>query len=450
MQQLTGADAIFLSIETETLSGHTGGLVILDPREARDFSFSRIRDLLAERIPQHAPIFLRRLREVPFGLDRPYWAEDEYFDLDWHIHRAAVPAPGGDKELADLCGHLFASKLDRSRPLWEVWFIEGLAEGRVAVLMKTHHCMIDGVSGASLADLMFDLEPEPTGNEAAGSTVPPASTVPSASTVPPARADEPEVTDLELLFRGVWNLASSPLTVLEGAARVVRRGAEQWSRGKSVFSGAQRLGFNRPVGGARALAWSSISLLAAKTVARRLGVKLNDVVLYVCSQALLAHLESTGETIPEALVAMCPVSTRAEGDDSPGNQFDWMYVDCPGHAVDPASDVAEIHRRSAAEKEVARALAKIGPPEFGDAVPPALLRGASQLLAASLGALPTLPTTANMVVSNVPGPPVPLYSAGARVDAIFPISVLMFDQTLNVTVLSNVDRLDFGLWSIRT
>ncbi len=160
MKQLPGSDAIFLSMETPNVHAHTGGLTILDPSTCDDFSFEKLKAVTAQRI-RLAPKFTWKLREVLFGLDRPYWIEDPDFDVANHMHRIGVPQPGGMRELGDLCSDLFAHKLDRRRPLWEMWYIEGLEGGKVALFSKTHHCMIDGVSGSDLGQLMCDVEPSP-------------------------------------------------------------------------------------------------------------------------------------------------------------------------------------------------------------------------------------------------------------------------------------------------
>src|SRR5262249_49966874 len=160
MQQLPGADSIFLALETPTLYMHTGALTILDPAGSPGLGFQRLRETIAERIVQ-APRFTLKLREVPFGLDRPYFVEDPDIDVRRHLHRVGCPSPGGPRELAELVGDIAGRALDRRHALWELWFVEGLEGGRVATVMKTHHCLVDGVSGAGLGEILADLEPDP-------------------------------------------------------------------------------------------------------------------------------------------------------------------------------------------------------------------------------------------------------------------------------------------------
>ena len=160
MEQLPGSDALFLAVETDTVYAHIGGLTILDPTKAPGFSYARLIEIAGERLRQ-VPRFRKKLRRVPFDLDRPYLVDDPDFEVEKHIRRIAVPSPGGLRELAEVVGHLYARHLDRRKSLWEMWFIERLANGRVALFFKTHHAIMDGASGAGLAQLFFDTEPNP-------------------------------------------------------------------------------------------------------------------------------------------------------------------------------------------------------------------------------------------------------------------------------------------------
>ena len=431
LKQLPGSDSVFLAMETPDLHGHTGGLVILDPSEAPDFHLDKIVDLLIERLEIHAPEFLRKVCEVPFGLDRPYWVDDPDFTLDRHIHRIALPSPGTDRQLADLCGYLHSRKLERDRPLWEMWLIEGLMDGRVAVFAKTHHALMDGVSGAGLAKLMFDIEPSP----------PPSPT--------PIKTPERELleapTSSQMLRRAVFNLAGSPRAITDYVAANVTRAAKHLWAGRSIATDAPRLSFNENVGPERTLSWSSVPLDETKALAKRLGVKVNDVVLYLVSRSLERYLAAIGDQVPAKFVMNCPVSTRTgEENEELGNQVDWMYVTCPAGIGDPVEATRWIHESAIREKQTLEEVSIENAPVFADSVPPALVALGSRL---AENIVTMLPASFNLVVSNVPGPPIPLYTAGAKVEALYPISVLMYDQPLNATVLSNVDRIDFGFVS---
>ncbi len=427
MEQVAGADAIFLAAETPTLHGHVGGLVIIDPSDAPDFGPERVAQLLAERIPRNAPRFAQKLVEVPLGLDLPYWVDDPDFDVAHHVRRIAVPSPGGMRELAELCGYLFEQKLDRRRPLWEMWFIEGVEDGRVAIFAKNHHCMMDGMAGAALGQLMLDLQPD-------APPPPPGPRMPYRYDPPPG--------DLEMLLRGGARLLGRPVSFARYAGRMLQRGLATWSQGASLFESGQHLAFNRAIGPKRAFATSSVPLADVKALARQLRVKLNDVILELCVSAVRRYLAAAGEPLEGPIFLGCPISTRELGDTSLGNQLDAMYVSCPLELSDPLERVRTLHANAASAKELAKALLPVSLPSMGDTAPPLLINLSSRALGAVAG---SIPTGCNVTVSNVPGPPAPLYSAGARVDAMYPISLLAFDQGLNITAISYTDRLDFGL-----
>ena len=191
MKRLSGTDALFLSTETPAWHQHVGGLTVVDPSESDRFSFEEVRRTLLERIPR-VPKFRWKLKEVPLHLDRAVWIEDEDFDVDKHLRRIAVPSPGGRREVGDLVGMLMSYQLDRRRPLWEMWYVEGVAGDQVALITKYHHCLMDGVSGAGLAEQLFDLEPNPpTGRRCRRRAKTRASTSPPTSSSSPARWSPP-------------------------------------------------------------------------------------------------------------------------------------------------------------------------------------------------------------------------------------------------------------------
>jgi diacylglycerol O-acyltransferase len=435
MQQLPGMDAAFLALETPEVHGHTGGLLILDPTGAVGFGFDRLQATVAERLPG-VPRFRSVLREVPFGLDRPYWVEDSDFDVSRHFHRVAVPSPGGIRDLADLAGYLFSHKLERRRPLWEMWFIEGLDGGRVAILAKMHHCLMDGVSGAALGELLCDLEPNPPARTDNG---PPSSPVPVHTP-----------GDLELLARAVGHLALSPLRLGRLAGRSLLHGRRalallQPGEIARTLRGAPRLKLNGRIGSRRAFATASVPLDAVKAVGQELGVTINDVVLALTSTALRHYLSSVNELPAEPLVFTCPVSTRQGEDLALGNQVTLMNVSCATNPENPVDRLLCIHADARKSKQRARAMTDVaravGAADLGDAIPPALVHLG---LRTAMSWSSLIPLPCNVLVSNVPGPPVPLYAAGARIEAMYPLSLLASGQGLNVTVLSFIDRLDFG------
>jgi WS/DGAT/MGAT family acyltransferase len=431
LHQLASGDAVFLSTETATAWGHIGGLSILDPSTTTGFGFEKLVRSVEARIPL-VPRFTWRLREVPLGLDEPYWVESERFDVRHHVRRIAVPAPGGMQQLGELAGHLFSRPMDRSRPLWEIWLIEGLEGGRFAMFMKTHHSLMDGQAGVGLAEVMTDLS--------ADATQPPL--VPDVMNEAPPKA--PGLLDL------AWNAARNT------AGRQVKRAGHVatafdsfvWkplTRGadapaQPAWSEVPKVSFNAGVSERRYFACTSLDLEALKEIKKHFDVTLNDVVLEVIGGALRRWLRAKGELPEQPLIALCPVSLRDTGDQRLNNQVTTMAVSMATHLADPAERLRAIAGSSRRSKEsmggsfdVLAALAESFAPGVVSAV-----TNAAALAAESI------PLPGNLVVSNVRGTPVPLYMAGARVDAMFPMSVLQSGQGLNATVVSYMGTMQFG------
>ncbi|MCZ6464615.1 MAG: wax ester/triacylglycerol synthase family O-acyltransferase [Proteobacteria bacterium] len=444
MPQLPGSDSIFLAMETDTIHSHIGGVLILDASDSEGFGVERVMDVLRERLPL-APRFTWKLKEVPFGLDRPYWVPDPDFDVARHVRRVALPSPGGLPELAELVGHLHGQKLDRSRPLWEVWFIEGLEDGRSALLMKTHHCLMDGVAGADLSRLICDVEPDPE--------------QPARVALQEEGADEGVPADLEIALRGIARCMTAPSRLARYAGQALLRGGTLLgflARGEKpqLALPAPRVSFNGSIGPRRAVAWSSVPLADVKAVKNELArgafkPTVNDVVLELCGSALRRYLEMRGERPDGSLAASCPVSTREAGEKSGGNgtqannQLANMVLSLATDLDDPVERLEQIHRNASRSKALTRALLSTPIAAMGDTLPPAVLGGVWQ----ALMALPaeSAPLPANLVVSNVQGPPIPLYHAGARVEAMYPISILATGQGLNITLVSYSGCVYFGV-----
>src|SRR4051812_26096053 len=302
MQRLTGIDAGFLYMETPSSAMHVAGLAIYDPGDVEGGwdPLERVTDLVSRRLDA-APPFRRRLATVPFGLHHPVWIEDPDFDLSWHIRHIAVPAPGGAHQLAELAAHLNSLQLDRSRPLWEMWVIEGLEGGKVATLTKVHHSAIDGASGNQLTVSLFDLTPE------------------IAELPPPEHPWKPdhEPSDLELLGYAANSLVRTPFRVVKTARNTVgsllnlRRNRGEIAPPPSPFS-APRTSINQAITSHRSYAMTTLSLSEVKEVKNAFGVTVNDVVLAVCGGALRTYFEGIGEEVDGPLVAMVPVSVRAD------------------------------------------------------------------------------------------------------------------------------------------
>jgi WS/DGAT/MGAT family acyltransferase len=435
MQRLTGLDASFLSLETPTSHMHVAGLAVFDPSTVPGgWSIEQVKEVYGARLHKAAP-FRRRLAEVPFGLHHPLWIEDPDFNLDWHIRHIAVPAPGGPRELADLAAHLVALQLDRSRPLWEMWVIEGLEHGYVAVLSKVHHAAIDGASGNEITVATLDLEPDP-GPEP-----------------PPEEPWQPDKvpSDVELFGYAVSSLARQPWRLVKAAQRTVTSTIDRRrlpTRGgtappPSMFS-APRTSINRAITGHRSFAQTTVSLSEVKDLKNQFGVTVNDVVLHLCGTALKGYFDRQGEVLDGALVAMVPVSVRTEDQKGElGNRVSSMLASLATDIEDPAERLQAIHEGMAAGKE-RHAIGADALQDWAEFAAPALAGRAARLYSRMRVAGLHRPAF-NVTISNVPGPPFPLYSAGAKLVANYPIGPIFDGGGLNMTVMSYQDNLDFGL-----
>jgi WS/DGAT/MGAT family acyltransferase len=434
MKRLSGTDALFLSTETPAWHQHVGGLTIVDPSESGRFGFDEVRRTLLERIVR-VPKFRWKLKEVPLHLDRAVWIEDSDFDVDKHFRRIAVPSPGGRRELGDLVGMLMSYQLDRRRPLWEMWYVEGVVGGQVALIIKYHHCLMDGMSGAGLAEQLFDLEPDPAATEGP----------------PPLPDDEVkpyEPSDLELFARALIPTLQTPRKITQYALRTAARGLTilQQRNQNPLALGVGGPCFNGTVGPRRQSSFASVSLGDVKAVKDALGVKVNDVVLGLVSGALRQHMLRHGELPDGSLAAQVPVSTRVADDTEETNRVATMAATLATNVEDPLERMRAIHASTQSAKELTEAVRARKIQSAGEIAPPLLIGLASRAAWAS-NISNRIPVVANVVVSNVPGPPFPLYMSGARVSGIYAASVLLFYAGLNITLMSYMDRLDFGLTS---
>ncbi len=434
MQRLSGTDSLFLAGETPAWHQHVAGLAIVDPTGVPGFGFDTVRKTVAERLPL-VPKFTWKLRSVPLNLDRPVWVDDASFDIDRHILHADVAAPGGPREVAAFVGEILGTQLDRRFPLWQLWYLDGLVNGRVAMVMKYHHCLLDGVAGTGLATLLLDVEP-----------------VPGPRVVPLPPEPEAEPSSLGLLVRSIPGAVTMPLRAAGYGARIARRGFDLAryavsSRPKPDLDAmvhAPRTSFNGTIGPKRAMAYASVSLADVKALRAHFGVKVNDIVLALCAGALRGYLLERGELPERSLTAGVPVSLRAEGDASLDNQVSFVVVPLATDVADPAERVRAIVTNTKAAKAYHAVLKEHPVGSIGEAAPPFLIGGLLRSAYVS-HVLTYLPGMLNTLVSNVPGPPIPLYIAGARLCGIFPTSVILEGMGLNITVFTFEDRVDFGL-----
>lgn len=453
MRQLTALDQQFLALEDSRHVGHVGALAVLDPSTAPGgtLTLEDLQLLIAERLPL-VPPFRWRLVTVPFDLDYAYWVDDGDFDLDFHVRELALPPGAADEKLAEQVARIFARPLDRARPLWEIYLIHGLPEGRVAVMSKIHHSVIDGISGNEIMGALLDMTPE--GREP-----------PDGFTAPP---DLPP-SELEMLARGVLGVPRYPLRLLRSIPTALPNVSEVPTLGNIPGMGlAGRLAaeVQRLVGGGRVVgqrnlvpprttfngrisphrryAFGQLSLDDVKAIKNAYGVTVNDVVVAICAGAvrrwLLEH-----EQLPESpLVAQVPVSVRREREQGTfGNRILLMTAPLYTNEPDPIRRLQRTHDALVEMKERHRALPAELLQDANEFIPPALFSRAARLTF-SLASGPGRPAW-NLVVSNVPGPQFPLYMAGAKLEANYPISVITDGMGLNITVMSYLGRLDFGI-----
>lgn len=469
-RQLSSLDAQFLNAETSTTLTHVGGVTIIDPtRDPADVPGTRItvealRALIASRLHLVAPLRWR-LHQVPLGLDLPYWVDCGTVDLRHHVREVHLPAPGSDEQLGEQIARLAETPLSRDRPLWEAYLVHGLAGGRQALYTKVHHAVIDGTSCAEVLAVVLDLDPWPH------DVRPPDGEQPAEN--PPAL--------VEMLARGVRRAGIAPvrfvrsspvmlphLADLPGAANVPGAGllgavADRVARLVRLRSAPSlpadealaarppvppMTPFNGPITARRAFAFTALPLDEVKAVKKVLGFTVNDVVMAICTSALRRWLLDH-DAMPEGpLVASIPVSVRTpEQVGAGGNEISFMLAALPTQVSDPMQRLHLLHRSLAAAKQRFRATPARLLHEYSAALPQALhgLASRTVLRAVALGGPPF-----NLFVSNVAGPQIPLYAAGARVTGNFPVSVVSdVGGGVNITVMSYDGHLDFGIIACR-
>ena len=442
MRRLSGEDAVFIYAETPSMPMHTLGTLILDPANAPGgtFDFDRIVATVASRL-HLVPPFRQRLLEIPLGLGHPVLVDDPGFRIENHLHRIAVPAPGSLRELAGIAGDIAARPLDRSQPLWEMWVVEGLSRGRIALVMKMHHCMVDGASGSSQMAQLMDLEASPPPKPARGHWNPP----PLPSALELARGS------LGSRFVSPVRLARLLLDTATGLRRR-RRAQREVARGRPLpplFERPPRTRFNHAVSTHRAVAYGSAPLADVKQIKNAFGVTLNDAVLAACALSVRRYLERHDDVPERPLVCMVPVSVKSQQEKAEfSNKVSGMLVNLPTHLSDPADVIEAVHAETADAKQVFAAIEDDLLPQWLELVPPVLSTIGARLYS-ELDLADRQPVPVNLVVSNMMGPPVPLYFGGARVEAVYPMGPVGEGVGLNLTVLSNMGRLDIGALACR-
>jgi diacylglycerol O-acyltransferase / wax synthase len=429
--RLSALDASFLYLERPTMHMHVAGLSILDPTSRPDGKL-RAEDLAAVMTSRlHlVPRFRQKVVSVPGNVARPVWVDDEDFDIEFHLRRAALPAPGGRRELADFVQRVHSRPLDRTKPLWESYFIEGLQDGLSAVLTKVHHAVIDGISGIDIATVMFDFSPQP-------------------QVLAPERwVPEPEPSRADLLREAVREQVVHPVSALAGTAQAAVRAPARALEGLgAALAGVRDLAgmgvtprgpFDVKVGSNRRFAMADAPVQRFKDVKNAAGGTVNDVVLAVVAGALQKVLKARREpTRGRSLRAMVPVSVRSEAEKMAlGNRVSMIFVDLPVGPIDP---VRRLHRISGATRDLKESMMAVGADSImnlGTWAPPTLHALAARLVSRG--------RWFNLVISNVPGPQVPMYIAGARLLVNYPVMPLAENVGLSVAVTSLAGAMGFG------
>jgi WS/DGAT/MGAT family acyltransferase len=389
---------------------------------------AEFRDHIASRL-HLVPRFRQKLRFVPFGQGRPVWVDDPYLNLNYHVRQTALPAPGSEEQLRNLAARIFSQQLDRSKPLWELWLVEGLDGDRFAIVGKSHHALVDGVSGVDITTVLFDTEKEPVN--------PPA--------MPPKWAPRPEPTDLKLLADALHERATSPREIVRGV-RAALRGPRQILRGVGATSkiigagvSAPATPFNVEIGPHRRLAFVRTELDILKAVKNEHGGTVNDVVLSVVTGAIGNYLRARGhDTEGLEMRAMVPVSVRAESERGAlGNRISAMMAPLPIWCEGPVERLRLITETMGDLKGSGQAVGAEILTKIVDFAPTTIASQAARLQPAQ--------RFFNLVVTNVPGPQFPLYVLGRQMESIFPLVPLARRQALCVGIMSYNGQVDFGL-----
>ena len=428
--RLTALDAGFLHLERSGAHMHVAAIFVFDGDPP---TYDELVEAIQARI-HLVPRYRQKLAHVPLGQGRPIWVDDPHFNLGYHLRHSALPAPGSDEQLKNLAGRLFALPLDRTKPLWELNLVEGLAGGRFAIISKTHHALVDGVSGVDITSVIFDTTPvaSPAGSQAR------------------AWLPRPEPTDAELLADALLERATVPTEAARGVRAVTRAPRHALARtgewlvgiGAMAWAGlspAPDTPFNVQIGPHRRYTWVDADLAQFKAIKNALGGTLNDVVLAAVALALGRFLRRRGEeTDGLVLRAMVPVSVRADAERGAlGNRVAAMWAPLPVGAEDAREVLAEISEAMRGLKESGQAVGAQALTSLADFAPPTIMSQAARLQSRQ--------RFFNLVVTNVPGPQIPLYLLGRRLLAFYPVVPLAHRQALGIAIMSYDGRLGFGL-----
>ena len=457
MKQLTGVDVSFLLMETDNNYGHVNGLSIYD-RPSDDFDpFQAVRERLGIMVGHLEPL-RRKVVEVPFNLDRPYWVEDAHFDIDYHVRHIGLAPPGAADQLTEQVARIVGRKMDRSRPLWEAYVIEGLADGRWALLQKTHHATIDGASGVIMLKMLTDesrdadwaLEPREWVGEApptSAAMLQRALTNLAVNPVRGARLSLSVIRDLadKAGIASLSDLATRTRDTLGAVGKKSKSKSDSASRVRLPLTPAPPTPWNKSVSPHRRFAMRSTSLENLKRLKEATGCTLNDVVMAICAGALRDYLIEHDALPDSPLRAMVPVSIRTGHEEDPWtNRVSGLVADLPTNCADPLERVALCREAMNAAKSQFDLIPADALGQSADYASPLVAASAIRLVS-RLKLADRVNSPVNVVISNVPGPRQSLYFAGAKLDAYIPVSTISDGIGLNITVHSYGDRMDFGL-----
>jgi WS/DGAT/MGAT family acyltransferase len=428
--RLTGLDASFLHLEDAASHMHVAGVMIF---EGSPPPYDELLEAIEGRLGL-VPRYRQRLAFVPFGQGRPKWVDDPHLNLRYHVRSTALPSPGSEQQLRELAGRVFSQQLDRDKPLWEIWLVDGLEGDRFAMLSKTHHALVDGISGVDIMSVLFDTSPEPTTPTDTGERWLPRPLPSSAQLLGEALVERTTVpTEIIRSFRAVLR---GPRMVAEGVRdAAVGVGAMAWAG----LNPAPSSPYNKSIGPHRRFTWVRMNLADVKAIKNELGGTVNDVVLATVAGGLGKHLRRRGQnTDGLELKAMVPVSVRADVERGAlGNRVAAMMAPLPVWCQDPVARLDIVREELKGLKSGGQAVGAQVLTQLSGFAPATVMGQASRVMARQ--------RFFNLVVTNVPGPQIPLYLAGKRMIDTFPMVPLAKNQALGVALLSYTGHINFGL-----
>jgi diacylglycerol O-acyltransferase len=436
MKQLSGIDATFLYMETDQTPMHVAGLTLYDLPKGFKGSFHKHFTTFFKGRVHLIPIFGMKLAKAVFQMDHPGWVDAGTLDFEYHIQSAKLPKPGTRKQLEDMVAELHAVRLDRKKPLWQFTVIEGIEGRQAALYSKVHHAAVDGGAGMVITKALYDVTEEPREVE------PPVAKEPARK---PAKLERAILSLSDIAS----NVTRQQLTILENLPKMMGQMADMVA---PVLAGkvglpqllAPRTPFNVTIEAKRSYAARSISLKDVKIMAKATNTKLNDVVMAITSGAVRKYLTKKQQLPDASLVAFVPISLREMGNTDTNNQVFGMNVPLATNYGNPLKRLRKIAQESGASKAMAGSVKDAAPKDFTIVGAPTLLPGLMQFYGSAKLA-DHIPQVVNMCISNTAGPPFPLYCAGAKVTALYPVSIATHGCALNVTVQSYLDHLDFGI-----